>query len=232
MRKQLIIKVFWNKNDDVSELKKIFQEIKDYFDFSIEYLSSYDENSANLKEKIKNVDFCFIFQSKKYQDMFSWNLYSTIHENNKEFKLVFLNNSYCENDYILFKNGADDIIYLDKNFQNLKWKFLSLLRRRWDDSHTKHVLIRNGVVIDLLKHKVILNNKEINITKKEFELLAILVEEFNKDSPAISKHKLYKLIYKDNKNDNSRIIDQLFFRLKQKIGKDFFFSEKNTIKII
>ena len=146
--------------------------------------------------------------------------------------MVFLLNEIAETDFQFLKNGGDDIIYLNTDFENLKWKFFSLLRRFWDTSHSKFVLIRNGILVDLIKQKVIINDEEVNITKKEFQLLSILVEEFNTNQQIISKHKIYRQLYNDTHSDNTRVVDQLIFRLKRKLGEGFIKIEKNGIHII
>ena len=86
--------------------------------------------------------------------------------------------------------------------------------------------------MDLIKQKVIINEKDVNITKKEFQLLSILVEEFNTTQQIISKQKIYRILYNDTHYDNTRVVDQLIFRLKKKLGPEFIGVEKNGIKII
>ena len=45
------------------------------------------------------------------------------------------------------------------------------------------------------KRKVIKNNVDMSITKKEFEVLSILVEEFHNENKFCSKNILFKKIY-------------------------------------
>lgn len=224
------ISIILNRNSDVIFFKNLFSWINQYLNIDVNYIN--DFNKSKLDEIDSSVDFCFVHFIPDYEPLFAWNFYSTIHEINKKFKMIFILNEFSKTDFNLFKNGGDDIIYMDNDFQFIKWKFFSLLRRKWDESNTKFTLIRNGVVIDLIKRKVIKNNKEINITKKEFQLLAILVEEFNSKRSFTTKQKIYKSIYKDNNIDNSRVVDQLIFRLKNKLGKDFISIEKKGIRII
>ena len=79
---------------------------------------------------------------------------------------------------------------------------------------------------------MIINDEEVNITKKEFQLLSILVDEFNTNQQIISKHKIYRQPYNDTHSDNTRVVDQLIFRLKRKLGEGFIKIEKNGIHII
>ena len=228
-----IINVCFIQNDstNIDLYKQIFNWSKEYLNFEIQYFEK--ENLNNLEEIWKsNHDFVFVDYDIEFEELFAWNFYSKKHEINREFKLVFLLNQYSDKDYILFKNGADDLVYNNGNFIDIKWKIFSILRIKWDFSHKQTTLIHNGVIIDLVKRIVISNNKEINITKKEFQLLEILVDEFNNKKRFVSKSKIFKQIYNSNIVDNTRVIDQLIFRLKSKFNRDFFQIEpKKGIKI-
>ena len=230
-KEKIKIKVILNQESNKEVFEKVFAWAEDYLELEITYIDNI-ENIKDIKKVISNVDFCFIHFLSQYDKLFAWEFYSWMHDINSKFKMIFVVNQYSENDFQLFKNGADDIIYLDKNFENLKWKIFSLLRRFWDTSHSKFTLIRNGILVDLIKQKVIINEKEVNITKKEFQLLSILVEEFNTTQQIISKQKIYRILYNDTHYDNTRVVDQLIFRLKKKLGPDFIGIEKNGIKII
>ena len=230
-KEKIKIKIVLNQESNKELFEKIFTWSSDYLELDVSYIDNI-ENIKDIKKIISNVDFCFIHFYPQYNKLFAWEFYSWMHDINTKFKMIFVVDQFSEEDFQLFKNGGDDIIYLDRSFENLKWKFFSLLRRFWDTSHSKLTLIRNGVLVDLVKQKVIINDKEVNITKKEFQLLAILVEEYNTTQEIISKQKLYRMIYNDTHYDNTRVVDQLIFRLKRKLGTDFIKIEKNGIRII
>ena len=71
----------------------------------------------------------------------------------------------------------------------------------------------------------------MSITKKEFEVLSILVEEFHNENKNKKKNILFKKIYGVDNNMNSRVIDQIIFRLKKKFGSNFFEINNKGIKI-
>lgn len=238
--KKINIKIVLHKNSNKELFENIFDYISNWLNLSITYIEDFsnDKNIELTKIENEKIDFFFIDFQKKFEYIFAWNFYAKMHENNKNFKLILIKNTIEYDDIRYFKNGADDIIYINPDFYNdysfefLKWKFFSLLRRKWDYSKTVHTLIKNGVIIDLIKRHVIINNKEINITKKEFDVLGILVEEFNNKNNFLTKNKLFKKIYKVENKGNSRVIDQVIFRLKNKFPNDFFLIDKRKgIKI-
>ncbi len=232
-KKQINIVVVLKKNSNIELFKELFDYSKNYLNLNIVYLQKFDVSYINEKQLI---DFYFIDMDKNFEHVFSWNFYSQMHELNKSFKLILFKDLIDKDDVRYFKNGADDIIYTNKklykdNDEYLRWKLFSLLRRKWDDSHISTTLIRSGVIIDLIKRKVIINNKEIKMTIKEFQVLEILITEFYKKNNFCSKNKLFKKIYGTNNSQNSRAIDQIIFRLKNKFNNDFFEINRNGIRI-
>lgn len=232
-KKQINIIVVLNKNSNLELFQNIFDYISIYLKLNVMYIKNFDtkkiqEVNDNLNEKI---DFYFVDIIKEYEYIFSWNFYSKMHSFNNLFKLIIFKNQIDDDDIKYYKNGVDDIVYMsDKYYSDkekyIKWKIFSLLRRKWDNYHKDTILIRNGVIIDLIKRQVIVNNKNIKITNKEFEVLNILIIEFNKKNNFSSKNKLYKKIYGVENKENSRVIDQLIFRLKNKISNGFFEIDK------
>lgn len=232
-KKQINIIVVLNKNSNLELFQNIFDYISIYLKLNVMYIKNFDtkkiqEVNDKLNEKI---DFYFVDIIKEYEYIFSWNFYSKMHSFNNLFKLIIFKNQIDDDDIKYYKNGVDDIVYMsDKYYSDkekyIKWKIFSLLRRKWDNYHKDTTLIRNGVIIDLIKRQVVVNNKNIKITNKEFEVLNILIIEFNKKNNFSSKNKLYKKIYGVENKENSRVIDQLIFRLKNKISNGFFEIDK------
>lgn len=242
-KKQINIKVVLNSKSNINFLKEIFEYISTYLKINVSYINNFSiKNINDLKiENDEKIDFYFVDFIKKYEYIFAWNFYSKLHSLNHDFKLVLIKDKIEGEDIKYFKNGADDIIYFNKTYYTdeeerkkyLRWKFFSILRRQWDLSHNELILIRNGVIIDLIKRKVIVNNKEIKVTTKEFEVLNILINELNQKNNFVSKQKLFKKIYGIENDKNSRNIDQLIFRLKNKFNSGFFEINKDKgIRII
>ncbi len=219
-----------NENSNIESFEQYFDYISLYLNINIVFMN-HEEIMKRLKESNLKfefiVDFIFVDFIKDYENIFAWNLYSQMHDQNNDFKLILIKNKIENDDIKYFKNGADDIIYTNNEYYDdshnyLKWKIFSLLRRKWDTSHKNTILNKNGIIIDLIKRVVVVNNKTIKITAREFEILAILVQKYYKDKKYISKNKLFKHIYGINNKINSRAIDQLIFKLKRKLGDNFF----------
>lgn len=242
-KKNINITFVVNQNSDIDFFKKIFNSISIYLKLNVTYYNVNKKNVLDIYEVTQKeggkIDFIFIDFIKDFEYFFAWNFYSKMHQLNKNFKLVLFKNEIDDDDIKYFKNGADDIIHTNEKYYQdkeryIKWKLFSLLRRKWDTSHKETILNKNGVIVDLVKRIVIVNNKEIKITNKEFAVLTLLVNMFNNgDNKFLSKNKIFKEIYGKNNDFNSRVVDVLLHRLKNKLPINFFeWDKRKGIKIV
>ncbi len=240
--KKINIKVVLNPDSNIDFFNLIFDYISDYLNINVSYIKHFSvKNLDSIKiDNDEKIDFYFVDFIKAYEYIFAWNFYSKLHELNNSFQLVLFKEKIENDDVQYFKNGADNIIYLSNEYYDsqenkekyLKWKLFSILRRKWDDSHSQLVLIHNGVIVDLIKRKVIINNKEVKMTNKELEVLSILMKEFFKKNNFVSKKKIFKKIYGIDNDQKSRVVDQIIFKLKNKLPANFLEINKHKgIKI-
>ncbi len=240
--KKLNIKVVLNPTSNIELFQKLFDYISDYLNINVSYIQNFSiKDLENLSiNNIEKIDFFFVDFIKSYEYIFAWNFYSKLHELNANFQLVLFKDKIDNNDIQYFKNGADNIIYISDDYYDseenkekyLRWKLFSILRRKWDDSHSKLVLIHNGVIIDLIKRKVVVNNKEVNMTNKGFQILEILMKEFFGKKNFVSKDRIFKKIYGIDNKQKSRVVDQMIFQLKNKLPDNFLEIDKHKgIKI-
>ncbi len=108
--------------------------------------------------------------------------------------------------------GADD--YLEKPFDLLE--LMSRVNARLRRHQNKNILIYNNLKVDLQKHLVFLDNKEIVCTNKEFDILTYLLQ---KKGQAVSRDDLLTFLWGDNNSDyESRTIDVHIKSLRAKLN--------------
>ena len=108
--------------------------------------------------------------------------------------------------------GADD--YLEKPFDLLE--LMSRVNARLRRHQNKNILIYNNLKIDLQKHLVFLDNKEIICTNKEFDILTYLLQ---RKGQAVSRDDLLTYLWGDNNSDyESRTIDVHVKSLRSKLN--------------
>ncbi len=216
-----------NKNTNKNEMNRLFEEAKLYLNISWKFLDIYTKNDL---KNIQSLDVMFIDFQVGYEKIFNWELYDTYHRINNEYLQVMVLDEFSKNDYWALKIGSDDIIYKKDGYEFLKWKIIAIFRRMWDTHHKKTTIIHKGLIIDNIRKNFFLNDNKIHLTKKEFELMALLMSKVGVGF--VTKRKIFKLLWNDSGDDYSRVVDQLIFKIKNKIGKEIFEINKNGIKIV
>ena len=108
--------------------------------------------------------------------------------------------------------GADD--YLEKPFDLLE--LMSRVNARLRRHQNKNILVYNNLKVDLQKHLVYLDNKEIACTNKEFDILTYLLQ---RKGQAVSRDDLLTFLWGDNNSDyESRTIDVHIKSLRSKLN--------------
>ncbi len=211
--------------------RKVYTELieiwKTYFNIKIFYVSEQNANTLVGKK----VDFVF-FDNDIQKETISWEYLHNIRKVNPYFKNVwFHNHFFADRTYEFLKGGADDIIYFESEFEYMRWKTIALLRRRWETHSNDNVVFHRGLIIDKINSECILNNKNIELSKKEFQVLKVIVESNPEDF--VQRQHIYKTVWKHDDNDPTRVVQQIIQNLKRKIGKDYFEIVRNKgIKLI
>ena len=108
--------------------------------------------------------------------------------------------------------GADD--YLEKPFDLLE--LMSRVNARLRRHQNKNILIYNNLKVDLQKHLVFLDDKEIVCTNKEFDIITYLLQ---RKGQAVSRDDLLTFLWGDNNSDyESRTIDVHIKSLRAKLN--------------
>lgn len=116
--------------------------------------------------------------------------------------------------------GADDYIIKPFNPLEVVLRVKAILRRigiSEDESSNKNKLMGGPFIIDLYSQKLLKNNKEIDVTPKEYMLMKLFIENPNK---AFTRDELLNLIWGYNFFGDPKIIDVNIRRLRSKIEDD------------
>ena len=113
--------------------------------------------------------------------------------------------------------GADDYMTKPFNILEVKARIKAILRRNEKNKVVKETLgktMYGELGIDFEGRRVYINDVEINLTAKEFDLLELLVKDENK---VYSREKLLNIIWGSDYPGDVRTVDVHIRRLREKI---------------
>ena len=124
-----------------------------------------------------------------------------------------------------FDAGADDYISKPVKPKILLKKIASIIKRINLNEDNQHILIFEDFVIDKNKFLIIKNNIEINLPRKEFELLFILA---SKPGIVFTRDDIMNKVWGSEVIVGDRTIDVHIRKLREKIGDLYFKTVKGV----
>ncbi len=115
--------------------------------------------------------------------------------------------------------GADDYITKPFNILEVKARVKAIMRRtgkKEEKVDESNIIIKHDMKIDRESRRVFIENKEINLTAKEFDLLEILATNPDK---VYSREQLLNLVWRYEYAGDARTVDVHIRRLREKIEK-------------
>lgn len=132
--------------------------------------------------------------------------------------IIFLTAKDTENDMLTgFNLGADDYISKPFSIRQVIARVKAVLRRTTESNErkTSDVLTYGTLELDTKRIKASIDGQEIPLTKKEFEILKLLLE--NRGN-VFSREEILSRIWKDEAYVLDRTIDVNITRLRKKIS--------------
>lgn len=131
--------------------------------------------------------------------------------------IIFLTAKDTENDMLTgFNLGADDYISKPFSIRTVIARVKAVLRRTENkEQSSSDLLSYETLILDTKRIKASVDGEEVPLTKKEFEILRLLLE--NKGN-VFSREEILSRIWKDEVYVLDRTIDVNITRLRKKIG--------------
>ena len=133
--------------------------------------------------------------------------------------IIFLTAKDTENDMLTgFNLGADDYISKPFSIKQVQARVKAVLRRSLEEKKpvNENILTYNTLKLDTQRIKATINGEEVALTKKEFEILKLLLENINH---VFSREEILSRVWKDEVYVLDRTIDVNITRLRKKIGE-------------
>lgn len=113
--------------------------------------------------------------------------------------------------------GADDYITKPFNILEVKARIKAIMRRNSPERVPQvqsSVIEKGDIKLDCDSRRLFINDNEINLTAREFELLEILIKNENK---VYSRESLLKIVWGEDYPGDVRTVDVHVRRLREKI---------------
>ena len=184
--------------------------------------NGYDADSVNSAEEAIQLDlnkYDLAILDVMMGRMSGFQLAESIKSNKSTSSLpiIFLTAKDSEEDTLLgFELGADDYITKPSGIRELLARVKAVLHRSEKvETMADAVLIYKGLSIDVESKTVTIDGKIANLTKKEYELLRILLS--NKDH-VLSRQQLVSMVWTGDSQVSDRTVDVNITRMRKKIG--------------
>ncbi len=202
--------------DDEEDLCEILK-------FNLE-TEGYEVDTANSAEEALKKDlsnYQLLLLDVMMGEMSGFKMASLLRKQEKtaNIPIIFLTAKDTENDMLTgFNLGADDYISKPFSIRQVMARLKAVLRRTTnkDDTEENNLLVYDTLVLDTKRIKASVDDIEIPLTKKEFQILQLLLE--NKGN-VFSREDILGRIWKEEVYVLDRTIDVNMTRLRKKIGK-------------
>ena len=193
---------------DLNKLIKAYLEKADYE--VVSYTKGIDAIN-NVNDDIN----LWILDIMLSDDISGYDIIKKIRENNDKVPVIFTSARDKDLDKIIgLELGSDDYITKPYSPKELVLRVNNIIKRVYSESSEK--IKYENYIIDLDKRIVTENSKEIILTSLEFDLLAMLIKNKNKQ---FSRDDILNNIWGYNYFGNDRVVDDLVRRLRKKMPK-------------
>ena len=181
------------------------------------YVCEIAQNFRTAMDKIGGFDYDCILLDITLPDGNGLNILRELKKEKKSNGVIIISAKNALDDKIEGLNlGADD--YLDKPFHlsELSARIAAVIRRRWFDGSSNIEV--NELLMDTVARTVFINNKPLDITKMQYDLLLYLVVNKNR---VLSKLAIAEHLSGDNADgfDNYDVVYAHIKNLKKKIAE-------------
>ena len=199
--------------DDEARMRKLIKDFLTKKDYDVMEAQEGENAIEIYKENIDKIDLVLLDVMMPKLD--GWSVLRLIRQENKKIPIIMLTARSEEQDELFgFELGVDE--YISKPFSPkiLVARVEALLRRTIkEEEQTEEI---DGIIINDEARTVTVDDKNIEMSFREYELLKFLVQNKN---VALSRDKILNAVWNYEYYGDSRTIDSHIKKIRHKLGK-------------
>ena len=186
---------------------------------SQDYIVDTANDGVEGYEKFKSGEYDLVILDVMMPRLDGHSLCKMIRNIDKEVSIIFLTALGDEENEIKgFDLNADDYISKPFSFNILIKRVEAVLRRKNKEKSEDEVLKFEGLKLDLQTFKSYIDEEEIELTLKEFNILKLMISSY---PTVVSRENLIEKIWGYDYFGDTRVIDAHMKNIRKKIKKDY-----------
>ncbi|MBO5530762.1 MAG: response regulator transcription factor [Bacilli bacterium] len=201
----------------VEDEKSLQELLKTYLEKEGYKVNAFSRGEDVITEIDKNINYdLYVLDIMLEDDITGYDIIKRIREINEEVPIIFSSARDESIDKIMgLEMGSDDYISKPYSPKELVLRVNKIIRRTYKNDYNN--MIYNDYKIDLEKRTVSKEDKVIDLTTLEFDLLVFFIK--NKNKP-ITRETILNEIWGQDYYGSDRVVDDLIRRLRKKIKID------------
>ncbi len=197
------------------------RDICEILSFNLENEGYEVEAAASAEEAIKilSPEHDLVLLDVMMGGMSGYHLAEKLRRDGNTVPIIFLTAKDTENDMLTgFSVGGDDYISKPFSLKEVSARVKAVLKRSAENAAApdrQQRLTVGEVTIDLASKELSIGGEKISLTKTEFEILALLVQN---PSRIFSREEIIDRLWKDAPYTTERTVDVHITRLRKKMG--------------
>lgn len=175
------------------------------------------DNGVNAREHILSSEWDIILMDIMLPDIDGVELVKLIRYKKKNTPIIMLSALGDPEDKVnALDSGADDYLVKPFHFKELISRINALVRRtKFNYDKEQNIYSCGDITINTDEHKVLVNNKTIDLSPREYKLLLFLVENKNKVMP---RTQILNNVWGINYDNNTNVVDVYISYLRNKMN--------------
>ena len=198
--------------EDEPKLLKTLEDFLGFQDYLTEKAMTGNEAVAVFKEKKNEIDLVLL--DLMLPDISGYTVLKEIRKISEVPVIILSARSAVADQMSGFEKGADDYITKPFSLALVKLHIEAVLKRA---GIRRDILVYENLQIDKMSQKIYVEDKIIETTKKEFDLLLYFVEH---QGVVLDRNKILDAVWEYDYTGDIRTVDTLVKQLRRKLGEE------------